>query len=102
MTLRRGDVIETNYGTGPYVVEEVVRGCTCPSYLEEINCDGGPAPSPEHVHQVLRLESPPDGRMNGPFYLNGYDEETLESVWSDDRIVRLDRHAVGVQLGLFG
>jgi hypothetical protein len=82
-----GDVVKTNYGTGPYRVEEVSELCTCPSYLSELNGDG--APSRPHVHLVLTKVDDTKKRK-ARYWLNGYDPATLQSVWSNDRIEHVE------------
>lgn len=68
-------LIKTNY-SGPYRIKSVKRGCTCPSYLDEINSKGKPVPPrKKHIHIHC---SRPDGK--GDFYLNGWDEDTLMSI----------------------
>ena len=67
-------LVKTGYGTGPYRIKHIVRGCTCPCSLDKFNMQT-PPPSPPHVHMIL---SDPDGR--GEFYLGWYDEDTLQSV----------------------
>ena len=78
-----GSVVRTNYGTGPYVVRRVLRGCVCPRGQDELNCPPGERPplSRPHMHLIVRKAG---DRFNS--YLNGYDEETLKSVWDDDRL----------------
>jgi hypothetical protein len=73
MKLEPGMLIETNY-SGPYRIKSVTRGCTCPNYVDTINLENPPPQSP-HIHIVC---SNPD--KTGEFYLNGYDEETLQSL----------------------
>ena len=71
--LTQGMLIKTNYGTGPYRIKKIVRGCTCAHYLDQINMDN-PPDLPPHLHLILTSL---DG--TGEFYLNYYDEETLIS-----------------------
>lgn len=66
-------MIKTNYGTGPYRIESIIRGCACVHALDE--CNGIDEKLPPHCH--LRLRDPEDGLIA---WLNYYDEETLESV----------------------
>ena len=76
MRLEVGDIIKTNYGTGPYVIKSIMRNCTGPAPLDEINLDNPPESLP-HIHLVLE----------GGFYLSGYDEATLKSVWDHDFLI---------------
>lgn len=76
MRLEVGDRVKTSYGTGPYVICEILRNCTCPAPLDEINMED-PPDSPAHIHLILK----------GRYYLGGYEEETLRSVWSDDYLI---------------
>ena len=93
--LEVGDVVETNYGTGPYAILQIIRGCTCPEYLAKLEF-GDEAPlSPPHLHLVVRGLT--DHHKGKRFYLNGYDEDTLRSVWGDDRLILREdlQHLVG-------
>lgn len=90
-----GDIFQTSYGTGPYRAVAIYRGCTCPRYLDEINM-ADPPHSPPHIHIVCR-RSDRDKEHN--FYVSGYDETTLRSVWNDDCLEVIERPA-GVQLEL--
>jgi len=76
MRLEIGDIVKTSYGTGPYVIKSIFRNCTGPAPLDEINLDN----PPESLHHInLTLE--------GGFYLNGYKETTLKSVWNNDYLI---------------
>lgn len=98
VAVQAGSVVSTSYGTGPYVVVEVIRGCTCPSYLDEINMDS-PPPSPPHLHLVCRLLDDPRA---GRFYLGGLvpDGDHLRSCWNDD-VVFVHGLQVGAQFDIF-
>lgn len=82
-----GQRLKTNYGTGPYYVTSITRGCTCSHILDEI--EGKPKPTPEHIHLSLK-GCGGDHNEGGHFGLNYYDEETLKSVVCDDRIILLE------------
>lgn len=81
-----GDVVRTSYGTGPYRVDHIIRGCTCPDYTDEINGFDDAPPSSPHLH--LGVTGCGGDHNDGEiFALSGYDEDTLESVWiPGDRI----------------
>ena len=84
MRLEIGQLIKTNYDTGPYPykVISIIRGCTCTHLLDEI--ENIEKPLPPHLH--LRLEDMKDGKKDS--YLNYYDEETLTCVkHGKDRII---------------
>lgn len=91
--LEPGMIIKTNYGTGPYVIKQITRGCTCAHILSEINM-ANPACLPPHLHLTLT-----DLDGSGKFYLNYYDEETLLCLgppcWdgSIDEIIILPRNS---------
>jgi len=68
-----GMLIKTNYG-GPYRIISVKRGCTCPSYFDELEMDEPPERRP-HLHLIC---SKPDGK--GRYYLDDWDEESLLSL----------------------
>jgi len=97
--IKIGDRFRTNYGYGTYIVTQIKRGCTCPEYVRSL--DGDDSPSPPHVHIVCR-ENPPrfESHKDRDFYVNGYDEETLRSVWNDDYLILLPPES-GDQLSLF-
>lgn len=63
-----GDIVRTNYGTGPYEVIDVDGPCTCPEYIREI--EGDETPSPEHYHITCRGLT--ERYHGGKFWLNGY------------------------------
>lgn len=67
-------LIKTNY-SGPYSIVDIIRGCTCPLYLDEINMDNPPE-QPPHIH--LTCCDPDNPRRF--FWLNHWDEETLLSL----------------------
>ena len=83
-----GDIIKTNYNTGPYRVIDIQRGCMCQSYLDDLNSGGRELPpAPEHLH--LTLVKPDEGeRKNNHYWLNRYLEEKgrIRSVDTDDEI----------------
>jgi hypothetical protein len=66
-------IIKTNY-SGPYRIKNVSRGCTCPSYIDEISMQD-PPPGPPHIHVVCTKT---DG--TGEFFLTRWDENTLRSL----------------------
>lgn len=82
-----GDIVWTSYGTGPYVVREIERDCTCYGLFDNVKTE-------PHMHLVCTLPG-----HRGDFYLNGYTEE-LSCVWSDDTI-RNCGPAAGTQRELF-
>lgn len=72
--LECGMIIRTNYGTEPYRITEVTRGCTCPQYGSDVRIK-------PHVHLVLEWAGPRIGHAEyGPYYLGWYDEDTLRSI----------------------
>lgn len=84
MRIEKGQIIKTNYDTGPYEVINVTRGCVCPNYHDVIEMLDPPASLP-HIHLVVRgLEGHNRGHIG---WLSGFDEETLKSVWSSDELI---------------
>lgn len=81
--IKKGMILRTSYGTGPYRVIELTKGCTCPSFTDAITLLGDAPPSKPHVHCSCRLV----GERTGFYWLNGYDENTLRSVWSEDYLI---------------
>lgn len=78
-----GQILRTNYGTGPYRVERITRGCTCKAPLD-FNDEGPDMPA--HVHLVVRGTEDEQPHNRGEiFHLGWYDEETLKSVVSPKR-----------------
>lgn len=77
-----GQILKTNYGTGPYRVESIVRNCVdCHDPLDFF--DEG-AKLPAHIHMTLRSIGK-DHNEGSVAYLNYYDEETLRNVRKNDR-----------------
>lgn len=76
--LEPGMLIKTNY-SGPYRIKSIDRDCTCVSYLDLINNKLNAHRRP-HIH--LMCEDLVDGKtVSGKTcWLNGYDEDTLESL----------------------
>lgn len=79
--LEIGQRIRTSYGTGPYRITSIVRGCTCKDPLDFF--DEGPDLAP-HIHLMLKDADEKDA------WVGFYDEETLKSVRCDDTIIVLD------------
>jgi hypothetical protein len=102
--LTQGMLIKTNYGTGPYRIKKITRGCTCSHILSQINMNEPPN-LPPHLHLVV---TSPDG--TGEFYLNYYDEQTLISYGpgsydgTKDQIIVVipDKPLKPLQMDLFG
>jgi hypothetical protein len=86
--LNVGDIVTTVRDPGPYRVRDIMRGCTCKKFMSDL-------PIKPHMHITVETL---DGV--GPHLLNGFDEETLESVWEDDRLTILPPDAP-VQTSLF-
>lgn len=83
-----GELVRTNYGTGPYLIVDISGLCSCPSYLDAIAMRNPPA-SMAHFH--LTCKSP---GKKGDFYLNGF---LPANVWNDDYLIfplRSQPHAV--------
>lgn len=95
--LQVGDVVVTNYGTGPFLVTEIHGPCACPEYLRHIN--GDDTPSEPHFHLVCSRDN-----GTGTAWLNGYRLDG-SCVWSDDRLTvigsRGSRRPRAVQMDLF-
>jgi hypothetical protein len=79
MLVQLGAYVRTNYGTGPYLIEEIEGPCTCPSFQRHLA--GDERPSRPHFHLTVREIALRKDRA----WLNGY---TLDGkcVWSGDRI----------------
>lgn len=95
MRMETGDIVNTSCNSGPYRITRIDRGCNCPEYLKSLI--GDKSDSPRHIH--LTCESL-DGR-HGKFYLNGYDDETLKSVWNHDFLIPLPPDGTPIQTSLF-
>jgi hypothetical protein len=93
--LEIGDTVSTSYNTGPYKVKKIMRGCTCPSFVQSLN--GDDTPSREHMHILCKK----DGDKSD-YYLNGFDED-LKSVWNSDSLILHNVATINkpVQLTLF-
>jgi len=94
-----GQVVTTNYDTGPYRITKIVGPCRCPEYVKALN--GDRSPSDPHFHLTcVWAGGPNDHRADkGNYWLNGYRIDGT-SAWNDDR---LTFHGVedGAQLQLF-
>jgi hypothetical protein len=94
-----GDIIKTSYGTGPFLVTHVIRGCTCPEFVRSLN--GDKRPSLPHIHADLM-------DMNGRkgYGIGGYDDtvEPAKSVWKPDTVSVIGKYEpepIAGQLALF-
>ena len=85
MRLEIGDIVKTSYGTGPYRIIHIERDCTCPEYI--ISLDGDESPSKPHLHLTVYLVEKGHCDKEGLSWLNGYDENTLQSVWDRDYLI---------------
>lgn len=77
-----GQIVKTNYGTGPYVIDEITISDD-PAFLDSLN-NGGKAKRIPHFSLVCHkfLENP-----KHKYYLNGYDE-IGNSIWGfEDRVI---------------
>lgn len=92
MRIEIGTRLRTSYNTGPYTVVGILRDCTCPKYLDEINMRN-PPPSKPHEHYVVRGPN-----AHGDSYLGGYDGETQQSVWCGDSLIIEPPPREGVQI----
>jgi hypothetical protein len=83
-----GAIIKTNYETGLHRVVDVMRGCTCPNYVAQLNAGGrNLPPAPEHIH-VTCVKPDEEDRPKNHYWLNRYLEEKgrIHSVDTDDEI----------------
>ena len=91
-----GDVVKPNYNSGPYLVLQVFRGCTCPSFDETIDKPTGKQRKRQpHMHLVCGVAPESPDHYSGRYYLSGYDEETLCRVADSDGIVRGPHGEIG-------
>jgi len=91
--VQKGNIVRTNYGTGPYLITHVSNPCTCPACMKHL--DGDDSPSERHYHMTCC-----DPRNTADkYWLNGYRLDGT-SVWSSDRV---DVVGVGrnIQMELF-
>lgn len=98
MTICAGDIVITNYDTGPYVIAEIFGPSTAPHYLDHIN--GIDRDSEPHYSFRCGWAGPrADGHnYSDNYWLNGYRLDG-SSVWGDDRLT-VTGHKPGVQLDL--
>lgn len=91
-TIKVGDIIRTNYNTGPYRVVSVCGPFTEPSFVDSLNMGKDAPKSPPHFSYVCEQL---DSKRRNPFYLNGYDGVTHKNVWrNSDRIITLDEDSL--------
>lgn len=83
-TIKVGDIICTNYGTGPYEVIDVKGPFTTPSFLDQLNLREKAPMSPPHFSYTCKRVG---SKKREKYYLNGYDGGTHKNVWCDDRII---------------
>lgn len=83
-TIKVGDIIRTNYNTGPYRVVSVRGPFTEPSYIDSLNMGEDAPLSPPYFCYTCRLVG---SKKRDDYYLNGYDGVTHKNVWRDDRII---------------
>lgn len=93
-----GDIVKTNYGTGPYYIAEIFGPSTEPHFLGHIN--GIDIESDPHFgFRCGWAGSRADGhKYEENYWLNGYRMDGT-NVWSDDRLTVIGQQA-GVQLDL--
>lgn len=84
MPIRRGEVVCTNYDTGPYQIVDIQGPCCCPAYLDQIDM-ANPPPSEAHYHLTC-IDASPEGKKRGFSYLNGYRLDGT-NVWGDDELI---------------
>ncbi len=88
-----GQILKTNYVTGPYRVVSIERGCTCPHVLDSINHFDEAPPLPPHAHLYLRYtDEAPEHNRGAVAYINYVDEATLKTYgeggsFTGDRII---------------
>lgn len=84
MRLEVGHIVKTSYGTGPYLIVDIRRNCTCTEYVTSLDYPMGEGPpSPPHMHLTCEFLQ---GEMQGKkAWLSGYDEE-LKNVWNSSKL----------------
>jgi hypothetical protein len=104
-----GDVVQTNYGTGPYRVIDIERDCTCPSYLDALDVGGDEAPrSAPHMHITCVESSTPVRKRYGERELRWLSRfvETgdgrIVNVWNDDELFFVTSHDAATMLTVSG
>lgn len=96
--LRIGEIVRTNYGTGPYRITEIDGPCVCPEYVGLINGDA--SPSEPHYHLTCAWAGPiVRGIVPKESYLSGYRPDGT-NVWCDDKL-SFEGAAPGVTSDLF-
>lgn len=73
-----GAIVHTNYGTGPYIIQSIMTGCTCGDYISKLS--GCPKEREPHIHITCKDA---DGKRRNQSYLGGY------IIRSDGRILNL-------------
>lgn len=98
MTICVGDIVLTNYDTGPYVIVEIFGPRTAPHYLDQIN--GVDSDSEPHYSFRCGWAGPrAEGQhYSDDYWLNGYRLDG-SSIWDGDRLT-VTGHKTGVQLDL--
>ena len=81
-----GQIVRTNYNTGPYRIVKISEERTDPGFFDMMKLgDKAPKSKPHRNLTVKHVEHKPWDKHT-PCYLNGYDEN-LNNVWSSDRLI---------------
>lgn len=92
-----GQLVRTNYNTGPYRITKITGPCDDPSFVDSLNLRDKAPKSKPHYCITCRTLNPRD---HSDYYLNGYDDSTLRNVWRDDCLIDLTDETTLLTLGL--
>ena len=84
-----GEIVRTNYGTGPYRIAHISEPCCCSGYIDDSINKHGIHASKLHFHLTCEFIN-----KKGICYLNGF-LPTGENIWNKDRLIfpfRSQRH----------
>ena len=80
-----GQIVGTNYNTGPYRIVKISDERTDPGFCDMLKLGDKAPKSRPHRNLTVQYVGR-NGDKHTPCYLNGYDEN-LNNVWSNDRLI---------------
>lgn len=80
-----GQVVRTNYNTGPYRIVKISEERTDPGFCDTMKF-GDKAPKSRPHRNLIVQDVGSHNAKRTPCYLNGYDEN-LNNVWGSDRLI---------------
>lgn len=98
--MKIGDIVSTNYGTGPYKIIMIDGPSTEPSYSDEINRKRPRKSEPHYNLTVQDVDARGNVVRKAYSYLNGYRMDGT-NVWDSDRLIFHSTNKLNEQFELF-